>query len=158
MLTLGQAAKETDTAKSVISRAIKTGRISANRKANGTYEIDPAELFRVYPRNSGDNPQVEQLATPQEHHEERREIGVLRELIDEIKNERDNLRSERDLLLSVIKEQAAAVKQLTYQPAQQTPAQATAKPPAVRAWLLWLFGVVAIAAIIFQSLAILWLK
>jgi len=152
MLTLGQAAKETDTAKSVISRAIKTGRISANRKANGTYEIDPAELFRVYPRNSGDNPQVEQLATPQEHHEERREIGVLRELIDEIKNERDNLRSERDLLLSVIKEQAAAVKQLTYQ------AQATAKPPAVRAWLLWLFGVVAIAAIIFQSLAILWLK
>ena len=153
MLTLGQAAKETGTAKSVLSRAIKTGRISAVRKANGTYEIDPAELFRVYPRNSGDNPNLEQLATPQEHHEERREVAVLRELIDEIKNERDNLRSERDLLLSVIKDQAGTVKQLTYQP-QPTPP--TAKPPAVRPWLLWVFGVVAIAAIIFKSLVIPW--
>jgi len=47
-LSLGQAAKETGLDKSTISRAIKSGRLSATRKENGGYEIDPAELFRVF--------------------------------------------------------------------------------------------------------------
>ena len=48
--SLGQAAKETGLDKSTISRAIKSGRISAQRKdGGGGYEIDPAELFRVFP-------------------------------------------------------------------------------------------------------------
>ena len=48
--SLGQAAKETGLDKSTISRAIKSGRLSAQRKDGGSgYEIDPAELFRVFP-------------------------------------------------------------------------------------------------------------
>jgi hypothetical protein len=48
--SLGQAAKETGLDKSTISRAIKSGRLSAHRKeGGGGYEIDPAELFRVFP-------------------------------------------------------------------------------------------------------------
>jgi hypothetical protein len=48
--SLGQAAKETGLDKSTISRAIKSGRLSAQRKeGGGGYEIDPAELFRVFP-------------------------------------------------------------------------------------------------------------
>ena len=47
--TLGQAAKATGKAKSTLQRAIKNGRISANRDSNGTYKIDPSELHRVYP-------------------------------------------------------------------------------------------------------------
>jgi hypothetical protein len=47
-LSLGQAAKETGMDKSTISRAIKSGKLSATRKENGGYEIDPAELFRVF--------------------------------------------------------------------------------------------------------------
>lgn len=47
-LSLGQAAKETGMDKSTISRAIKSGKLSATRKENGSYEIDPAELFRVF--------------------------------------------------------------------------------------------------------------
>jgi len=47
--SLGQAAKETGLDKSTISRAIKSGRLSALRKdGGGGYEIDPAELFRVF--------------------------------------------------------------------------------------------------------------
>jgi hypothetical protein len=46
--SLGQAAKETGLDKSTISRAIKSGRLSAQRKDGGAYEIDPAELFRVF--------------------------------------------------------------------------------------------------------------
>lgn len=48
MLTLGQAAKLTGTSKTTITRAIKAGRMSATRRDDGGYSIDPAELARVY--------------------------------------------------------------------------------------------------------------
>jgi len=54
-LTIGQAAKETGKSKSTISRAIKTGRISA-QKTGDRYEIDPAELFRAFPPATGAQP------------------------------------------------------------------------------------------------------
>ena len=47
-LSLGQAAKETGMDKSTVSRAIKSGKLSATRQDNGGYAIDPAELFRVF--------------------------------------------------------------------------------------------------------------
>ena len=46
--TLGQAAKATGKTKSTIQVAIKSGRISAARDDLGRYQIDPAELHRVY--------------------------------------------------------------------------------------------------------------
>lgn len=52
MYTLGQAAKATGKAKGTISNAIKNGRLSASRNDKGEYEIDGAELHRVYPLNS----------------------------------------------------------------------------------------------------------
>lgn len=48
MLTLGQAAREANVSKATIHRAIKGGKLSAGRPGNGAYEIDPAELSRVY--------------------------------------------------------------------------------------------------------------
>jgi hypothetical protein len=53
-LSLGQAAKATGMDKSTISRAIKSGKLSATRKENGGYAIDPAELFRVFAPASQD--------------------------------------------------------------------------------------------------------
>lgn len=47
--TLGQAAKATGMSKAALSRAIKNGRISAEKQDSGSYMIDPAELHRVYP-------------------------------------------------------------------------------------------------------------
>jgi len=49
MLSLSEAATAAGIAKSTIWRAIKAGRISATRTQMGTYEVDPAELFRVFP-------------------------------------------------------------------------------------------------------------
>ena len=121
MLTLGQAAKEAGVAKSAISRAIKTGRLSAKKTENGSFEIDPVELFRVYPSNGSVNTESERLATHEEHPQQHREIAILRELIDEIKGERDNLRTERERLLKVIEGQSETVKQLTYQPDESEP-------------------------------------
>jgi hypothetical protein len=48
-LTLCQAAKATGRTKATIQEAIKKGRISARKNDLGRYEIDPAELHRVYP-------------------------------------------------------------------------------------------------------------
>ncbi|WP_124084547.1 DNA-binding protein [Pseudogemmobacter humi] len=46
--TLGEAAKATGKSKATISKAIKSGRISASKDETGTFRIDPAELHRVY--------------------------------------------------------------------------------------------------------------
>jgi len=54
-LTLGQAAKEAGISKPSLSVAIKKGRLSALKNESGTYEIDPAELFRVYPPKANTN-------------------------------------------------------------------------------------------------------
>jgi len=55
-LTLGQAAKEVGISKPSLSAAIKKGRLSAPKNEFGSYEIDPAELFRVYPPKPKANP------------------------------------------------------------------------------------------------------
>lgn len=47
--TLGEAAKATGRSKATISKAIKSGRISAHKDETGTFHIDPSELHRVYP-------------------------------------------------------------------------------------------------------------
>ena len=54
-LTLGQAAKEAGISKPSLSAAIKKGRVSAEKNESGVYQIDPAELFRVYPPPSQTN-------------------------------------------------------------------------------------------------------
>jgi len=46
--TLSQAAEATGKNKATIQRAIKSGKISAQKNSSGAYEIDPAELHRVF--------------------------------------------------------------------------------------------------------------
>jgi len=46
--TLSQAAEATGKNKATIQRAIKSGKISALKNSSGAYEIDPAELHRVF--------------------------------------------------------------------------------------------------------------
>lgn len=51
--SLGQAARAAGRSKTTIHRTIKSGRLSAARTADG-YEIDPAELERVFRTVTGD--------------------------------------------------------------------------------------------------------
>ena len=66
--TLGTAAKATGVSKSTIYRAVKSGKLSASRNADDEYEIDPAELHRVYEPVSERvrNDDMERSATPHE--------------------------------------------------------------------------------------------
>lgn len=49
LYTLGQSAKAVGKAKGTIKNAIDKGRLSASKNDKGQYQIDPAELHRVYP-------------------------------------------------------------------------------------------------------------
>lgn len=50
--TLGEAAKATGISKASLSRAVASGRISAIKKEDGSFSIEPVELHRVYPPKS----------------------------------------------------------------------------------------------------------
>ena len=66
MFTLGQAAREVGVGKATISRAIHSGRLSANRNDTGGWSIDPAELYRVWsPANRGTVPATARWNDPQ---------------------------------------------------------------------------------------------
>lgn len=63
-LTLGQAAKEAGISKPSLSAAIKKGKLSASKNESGVYEIDPAELFRAYPKKTNTNSKANGEALP----------------------------------------------------------------------------------------------
>ena len=53
MLTIRQAAKQAGVSKAALSRAIKSGKISANKNAIDGWDVDPADLFRANPVSAG---------------------------------------------------------------------------------------------------------
>lgn len=92
--TLGTATKATGLSKTTLHRAIKSGRISATKKEDGSYEIDPAELHRVFPpvsqRNGSANPDLEQNVTP----DSQAGTGMLRRELELLRQERDRERNQ----------------------------------------------------------------
>lgn len=103
MLTMGQAAKEAGISKATLSRAIKGGRVSAARNDKGGFDIDPAELFRVYARNSATvagNSAMKRDATHSATVDEtpalqaeieglRAQLALMRDQLDDVKSQRD---------------------------------------------------------------------
>ena len=122
--TLGQAATVTGKSKTTISRAIASGRISAHPQGNGSYQIDPAELHRVFPpvsANGNSDPAELRTETQNETNMLRRELEILheerqrereqsRETIDDLRqrlNRADQERQEAQTKLTAL---------ITYQP------------------------------------------
>jgi hypothetical protein len=108
--TLGQAAKATGKSKTTISKAIHSGKISAEKQENGSYQIDPSELHRVYPVTSPSGPLDTPLETPvytQRMFElevllkasEQRQADLVQR-ITEIEEDRDQWRVQANRLLS----------------------------------------------------------
>ncbi len=121
MYTLGTAAKATGMTKSAIFKAIQKGRISAKKNEMGRYDIDPAELHRVYPPlptpEKDERERTRETAT--ENRELKARVALLEEFVREIREDRDHWRR-----------QALA---LTHQPEQEAPKAAALRPP----WLWW---------------------
>lgn len=91
MYSLGQAAKVAGVSKTTISNALKSGKLSYKEKTKSGYKIDPSELERVYPKRKVDDNSGRSVI-PKEPHVNMgldREVEVLREMIEELKLDRD---------------------------------------------------------------------
>lgn len=119
MLTLLEAAEATGKSKPALLKAIKRGRISAQKSETGAWRIDPAELFRVYPRvypvttqvNDAGIPGVDRSAAQIElavlrarvevlAAERERERRQLEAVIEDLRAEREHWRRQASMLLS----------------------------------------------------------
>jgi hypothetical protein len=105
--TLGTASRATACAKSTILRAIKAGRISATRDDLGQWQIDPTELFRVFPAlalpgATAEKPQIERDATADVL------VAELRQVIADLRRGQDDLRQERDRWREALEREQAA--------------------------------------------------
>lgn len=111
--TLGEAAKATGKSKATISKAIKSGRISASKGDNGAFSIDPSELHRVYPIpahneqeetpkltgvNTGDSSLIRELQARLEAAHER--LTDKESVITDLKEDRDRWRQQATTLLT----------------------------------------------------------
>jgi hypothetical protein len=109
--TLGTAAKATGKAKSTILRARKSCTIRAKKSPDGSYEIEPSELHRVFERN-GAQQSVSNNTQPHEEQgetlrfrleileaERERERALLQETIADLREDRDKWRQQATALL-----------------------------------------------------------
>lgn len=111
--TLGEAAKATGKHITTLSKATKKGKISAAKNGDGSYDIDPAELHRVYPpisksqdnqplngqgKNNDNLLHVKELELRLEA--EQKHNKILQAQVDDIKEERDRWRQQATALLS----------------------------------------------------------
>ena len=98
MLSLSEAAIAAGIAKSTIWRAVKSGRISATRTVTGTYQVDPAELFRVFPAM----PKIVEMKQPAPAMETglvpalEAQINALKEVSSLLKEQLEDTRKDRD--------------------------------------------------------------
>ena len=105
-LTVGQAAKQVGKAKTTISRAIKAGKLSAERRDDGSYAIEPSELLRVFPAKNKtvtDTLDAQPSATAQIEALER-EKELLKQLVQEQRNRIDGLEADKERVWALLED------------------------------------------------------
>jgi hypothetical protein len=133
--TLGEAAKATGKAKSTILRAIKNGTVSASKGPKGSYQIDPAELHRVFEPNGAQNvlrnitqPPVEQLK-----HDGGTADLRLEHVREELNREKHERERERDQMQATIDDLRARLDRSE----DRVTALLVAPEPKRRSWWPW---------------------
>lgn len=86
-LSLNQAAKACGRAKSTLSKALKSGKLSyVSRDESGSYKLDLSEVLRVFPDPASPRSK-NQLSTPDKTHENsalERELDLMREMYEKM--------------------------------------------------------------------------
>jgi hypothetical protein len=150
--SVSRAARETGLSKSTISRAIKSGRISATRQHDGSYLIEPAELFRVYSRNAAQppsEPHHDALRNPPEKASatNSNEVELLKlklAMTEELlAQERENSQRQQETVKDLRKRLDAATDKVLAlaqptQPSADAPLDAVRNPPKRRRWWSWI--------------------
>ena len=100
--TLNEAAKATGKSKTTIHRALKSGKISAVKRDNGAYAIEPAELHRVFPPVPVERNEERSRRNDAEHL--RNDQGTLRIQLETIEKERERERQQLQETISDLRE------------------------------------------------------
>lgn len=164
VFTLGQAAAELGISKSTIHAALKRGTLSAP-KVDGKYQIQAAELFRVYKKKQPKAPEsepvigglalVEQAKLEMRLEAAHREIGILEGHLADSNDQRDSWREE----LKKEQERSSQLMLGFERQAMSEPLPEEVLEPEStksRAYMPWILGVavVAILALIADRLAL----
>lgn len=145
-MTLSEAAAWAGKGRPAILKALQKGTITGRKDEGGQWRIDPAELARVYRPGTGQDRSSmvpgSTLDITQETAGKDRELALLREMLAEVRNERDDVRQDRDRW----REQAETqTRLLTHQqqPPSATPlgqAAAVSLSPVPQGWRAKLAG------------------
>lgn len=118
-LTLGQAAEMCGWSKGAISKAIKSGKMSVHEKTKAGFQLDPAEVLRVFPKKT-ETSSSEQLETPNKHSVNSAvstEVNALRQQIAtaelERTREREQLTDRIESLQQMLADEKSERRQLT---------------------------------------------
>jgi hypothetical protein len=118
--TLAEAAQATGLNRSTILRAIKSGKVSGQRDAQGAWTVEPVELHRVFPPAEAAPKAVPQHAQPDAQADA---------LVAELRAQLADMRSQRDSW------QAIAERLALRGPQEPEKPEPEKKPPTWWAWL-----------------------
>lgn len=117
-ISLSEAAKLVGMSKNGIVKAIKAGKVSGQKNVHGQWEVDPAELTRVYkalkPVSTNQNEQV-RVGEFNENKDVQKEIQLLREQINILKDQLDDAKGREGKILKMMDEQITNMRMLTDQ-------------------------------------------
>ena len=139
--SLAEAARASGKSKMTIQRAIKGGKISASRNEDGSYDIDPAELHRVFPVVPGDDPDTRNMG----HDDTSSDINML-QLEIKLRDEKlASLKAERERERKILQDSVDDLRHRLDQSEEErrkTQAQLTAlltdqRPDRRRRWWPW---------------------
>lgn len=118
-LTLGQAAEMCGWSKGALSKAIKSGQMSVHAKTKAGFQLDPAEVLRVFPKKTEtqDNEQLETLQKHSGNSVLSAEVEALRQQIAtadlERTREREQLTDRIENLQQMLADEKSERRQLT---------------------------------------------
>ena len=128
--TLGQAAKATGKQKSTILDAIRAGRLSATRDDKKQWQIDPAELHRVYaPAVQANDTEHEETPLNRSENELLRQhndhlkaqLATLESVAADLRKDRDDLSRKLDAEADERRAAATEIRRLTLMITHQPP-------------------------------------
>lgn len=147
-IPLKEASDQVGVTRQTLMKAIKSGRISAERATNGEWRIEPVELFRVWPAVKGVQQPLQANLTASDTPGApviaegmidllKAQIDLLKSQLDDVRTDREDLRNDRNhwrqiAERSLLTDQRSAFERLqqdTPQPAEMLPIAETKSPP-----------------------------
>jgi hypothetical protein len=97
-IPLREASEKVGVTRQTLMKAIKTGRVSAEKSDNGEWRIEPVELFRVWPPVNEVQHPLQDGLTGSDTHGLQAENRLLREQVAELREERNAWREQAQRL------------------------------------------------------------